>query len=59
MQFAIRGKFGETILLYRLYIFQLIPITIHNICIMKPIIQILISKLKKKDETLVISYIFI
>jgi len=52
MQFAIRGKFGDTILLYRLYIFQLTPITIHNICVMKPIIQILISKLKKKDESM-------
>jgi len=56
MQLTIYNIFGEGIIKYRVYIFELVSGTVHGLCIIKPSIKIYREKINI-DEDKVISTI--
>ncbi|OUM69164.1 hypothetical protein PIROE2DRAFT_2855 [Piromyces sp. E2] len=52
MSLSMNSVFGDTIFKYRLYVFQLIPITVHCMSIIEPLIKVLIHKIKKREKML-------
>lgn len=51
MELTVEGYMGRAMIRNRVYIFQMFALFIHIVCIVVPLLKILFSKLKKKDDS--------
>jgi len=50
MQLTVFDVFGETLMQYRVYIFELVSATVHLICIIIPSIRIFKEKVREDND---------
>jgi len=58
MSLTMNSVFGDIVFKYRIYIFQMITMTVHVMCVIDPLINIFIYS-KKKQKLVVNIYIYI
>ncbi|ORX84018.1 hypothetical protein BCR32DRAFT_277475 [Anaeromyces robustus] len=52
MAISMKSVFGDLVFKYRIYIFQIIPMTVHLLCIIDPLIKIYFYSRKSREITL-------